>query len=45
MSLSDSVEIIKYCFTFWITRKSTDPNNPNNAVDMGDESYPYMNDT
>lgn len=41
MSLSDWFEIVKYGLTFWIIRKPTDPNNPNNAVDINDESYPY----
>lgn len=42
MSLSDWLEIIKYGLTFWITRKPTDPNNPDNAVDINNNSYPYM---
>jgi len=42
VSLSDWLEIIKYGLTFWITRKPTDPNNPDNAVDINNNSYPYM---
>jgi hypothetical protein len=38
MSLSDWLEIVKYGLTFWMVRKPTDPNN---AVDIDDESYPY----
>ena len=38
MSLSDWFEIIKYCLTFLMARKPTDPNN---AVDIDGESYPY----
>ena len=42
MSLSDWLEIVKYGLTFWMIRKPTHSNNPNNAVvDIDDESYPY----